>query len=116
MNQETNFQMEMQKRLKQIKLYSKPIFLKTLLLPNRSRLYILNTVMNCVKASTSRQNDSGKLTLKKIWFSYNGNNKGKQNPYVFNYNPKKPGLTIPNLLTGGENYKEPIENPGFNNK
>lgn len=27
----------------------------------------------------------GKLTLDSLWFSYNGNNKGKLNPYVFKY-------------------------------
>lgn len=27
----------------------------------------------------------GKLTLRKIWFTYNGNDKGVQNPYVFHY-------------------------------
>lgn len=35
--------------------------------------------------------ESGKLTLKKVWFTYNKNNKGELNPYVFNYHPNSEG-------------------------
>ncbi len=34
--------------------------------------------------------NNGKLTLKKIWFSFLGNTKGKFNPYKFDYNASDP--------------------------
>ncbi len=52
----------------------------------------------------------GKLTLKKIWFSYNGNNKGQQNPYVFSYNANNPGYSL-NAYDRWGNYKDPANNP-----
>lgn len=36
------------------------------------------------------QNDTGKLTLKAVWFSYRNNERGKVNGYVFNYNEDDP--------------------------
>ena len=56
-------------------------------------------------------NDSGKLTLKEIWFSYNGNNKGVLNPYVFNYHPNNPNYKI-NCTDKWGTYKDPSMNPG----
>lgn len=35
--------------------------------------------------------DTGKLTLKSVWFTYNKNNKGKLNPYTFSYHPDADG-------------------------
>lgn len=55
--------------------------------------------------------DTGKLTLKKIWFSYNGNNKGQKNPYVFRYNKKNPFYNTKSYDRWG-NYKDPLQNPG----
>src|SRR5690606_34956899 len=34
--------------------------------------------------------DGGKLTLKKIYFAYQGSQKGRFSPYVFNYDEKNP--------------------------
>jgi hypothetical protein len=56
-------------------------------------------------------NDSGKLTLRKIWFTYNGNDKGKLNPYVFNYHVNNPRYAIKSYDRWG-NYKDPRQNPG----
>lgn len=39
----------------------------------------------CKGAPSNGANGGGKLTLKSIWFSYNGNNKQVKNRYVFNY-------------------------------
>ncbi|WEK37954.1 MAG: PA14 domain-containing protein [Candidatus Pseudobacter hemicellulosilyticus] len=57
--------------------------------------------------------DAGKLTLRKIWFTYNGNRKAKrgENPYVFNYNALNPGYNIKSYDRWG-NYKDPLQNPG----
>jgi hypothetical protein len=54
--------------------------------------------------------DSGKLTLKKVWFTYNGNNKGKLNPYVFNYNRNNPTYNAKSYDRWG-NYKPSSQNP-----
>ncbi|HVW60541.1 MAG TPA: hypothetical protein VHC48_10910, partial [Puia sp.] len=48
-----------------------------------------------------------------IWFTYNGNDKGKQNPYVFNYNALNPSYNIRSYDRWG-NYKDPSQNPSAN--
>jgi len=53
---------------------------------------------------------SGKLTLKKVWFTYNGNKKGYKNAYVFNYNKKNPTYDHKSFDRWG-NYKDPAQNP-----
>lgn len=55
--------------------------------------------------------NEGKLTLKKIWFSYNGNEKGKQNPYTFNYSSTNPNHH-PKKYDRWGNYKDKSSNPG----
>lgn len=57
-------------------------------------------------------NTGGKLTLKRIWFTYNGNDKGKRNPYVFNYNTNNPAYTGKSYDRWG-NYKPETQNPGY---
>ncbi|SDH43051.1 DUF5977 domain-containing protein [Chitinophaga filiformis] len=59
-------------------------------------------------------NNNGKLTLKKIWFTYNGNDttgRSNRNPYVFYYNSKNPGYS-PKANDRWGNYKDPLQNPG----
>jgi hypothetical protein len=56
-------------------------------------------------------NNKGKLTLKKIWFTYNGNDKGKRNPYIFNYNNNNPAYNAAANDRWG-NYKDALQNPG----
>lgn len=55
--------------------------------------------------------DKGKLTLKKIWFSYNKNEKGKQNPYVFTYHSSNPNYHAKRYDRWG-NYKSGTGNFG----
>ncbi len=55
--------------------------------------------------------NSGKLTLDSLWFTYNGNNKGKQNPYIFNYSPTNPKYNIQSNDRWGS-YKDAYQNPG----
>jgi hypothetical protein len=57
-------------------------------------------------------NTNGKLTLKRVWFTYNGNDKGKRNPYVFNYNSNNPGYSGKSYDRWG-NYKPATQNPGY---
>ena len=54
---------------------------------------------------------TGKLTLKRIWFSYNGNEKNRKNAYVFNYNKLNPSYSAQKYDRWG-NYKDPVQNPG----
>jgi hypothetical protein len=56
-------------------------------------------------------NDSGKLTLKKIWFTYNGNKRGQINPYVFNYHSNNPNYQF-NQTDKWGTYKPATQNPG----
>jgi hypothetical protein len=62
-------------------------------------------------AGVIKGNPGGKLTLKRIWFTYNGNNKVQRNPYVFNYNPLNPAYNSKSYDRWG-NYKDPLQNPG----
>ena len=67
--------------------------------------------------------NTGKLTLRKIWFSYSKNYKGQQNPYIFHYdkdvidgNGNATGNNGPSYNTKsydkwGE-YKDPVSNFG----
>lgn len=50
----------------------------------------------------------GKLTLKKVWFTYMGNNKGSLSPYEFDYKER----TIINSA-GQVGAIDPIENPDY---
>ncbi|SHN08361.1 DUF5977 domain-containing protein [Chitinophaga sp. CF418] len=59
-------------------------------------------------------NNNGKLTLKRIWFTYNGNDttgRRNRNPYVFYYNSNNPGYN-PKSNDRWGNYKDPLQNPG----
>jgi hypothetical protein len=100
------------KCLKQIDLYSKADFLK-----HGSNAVPIKTVHFeysyelCLAVNRPVLQDSGKLTLKRIWFTYNGNDKGKLNPYIFHYSPKNPSYNIKSYDRWG-NYKDPLQNPG----
>jgi hypothetical protein len=95
------------KKLDSIELYSKADIIK-----NGTAAKPMKTVHFEYETSPDGQlckgvaNDpnKGKLTLKKIWFTYNKNNKGQKNPYVFYYNP------------GTDNNPKPASNPSYNPK
>ncbi len=99
-------------RLKQINLYTKADYLKNGL----SNAKPVKTVhfeysYDLCKMNPGSRNDAGKLTLTKVWFSYNKNNKGKRNPYVFTYNAANPDFSQGSVDRWG-NYKNPVFNPG----
>jgi hypothetical protein len=103
------------KCLKQIDLYSKADFIKD---PKHATpiktvhfeySYELCRGINWYGNDTS--NNFGKLTLKKIWFTYNGNNKGQLNPYEFYYHDNNPRY-ITNATDKWGTYKDPRQNPG----
>lgn len=99
-------------KLKEINLYTKADFKK-----NGANAKPIKTVHFeygyelCLKNPGSL-GDTGKLTLKKVWFSYNGNFKGKRNPYVFTYGGgPNPGFSLQSVDRWG-NYKYAAGNPG----
>ncbi len=97
--------------LKQIDLYSKADYLKngTLATPIKTVHFVYDYEL--CRGVNQPVNDSGKLTLKEIWFEYNGNNKGILNPYVFNYHPNNPNYKV-NTSDKWGTYKDASQNPG----
>lgn len=98
-------------RLKKINLFTKADLIK-----NGANAKPIKTVHFEYSYQLCRKNpasvgDSGKLTLKKIWFSYNNNNKGKLNPYSFTYHETNPEHNSKSYDRWG-NYKDPSKNPG----
>ncbi len=97
--------------LKEIDLYSKADFMA-----NGTSAIPIKTVhfeysYELCRGVNQPLNDSGKLTLKKIWFTYNGNNRGQLNPYVFNYHPNNPNYQF-NQSDKWGTYKPATQNPG----
>lgn len=102
------------KRLERIDLYTKADFQKdsTRARPVKSVHFDYSyELCKGVNGYSAQLKDTGKLTLKRIWFSYNGNEKGRKNPYVFNYNKLNPSYSA-RMYDGWGNYKDPLQNPG----
>jgi hypothetical protein len=98
-------------RLKQVNLYTKADYFKNgpaLAKPIKSVHFEYNYEL-C--NGTPNSTGGGKLTLKKVWFSYNKNYKGKLNPYVFTYHGSNPSFNTQANDRWGQ-YKNPAENPG----
>jgi hypothetical protein len=102
------------RRLKQIDLYAKADLVK-----NGVNARPIKTVHFAYSYSLCKRNlndaNSGKLTLDSLWFSYNGNEKGKRNPYRFRYHPAQSELNPnynPKHYDRWGNYKDPSTNPG----
>lgn len=110
-NGEKKDQSHTAKKLDRIDLYSKADFIKhgTNAVPVKT-VHFEYTHELC-RGINRPVNDSGKLTLKKIWFTYNGNDKGKQNPYIFTYGNANPPYNISASDRWGS-YKHPLQNPG----
>ena len=103
------------KRLKEIDLYTKADFTANYAIGKAKPIkavhfeYSYDLCKGVNKQVVSSQ-DSGKLTLKRIWFSYNGNDKGKRNPYIFNYASSNPSYSDTTYDRWG-NVKLPSQNP-----
>ncbi|AXY74709.1 hypothetical protein D3H65_12260 [Paraflavitalea soli] len=97
------------KRLKEINLYSKADFARkgTAARPIKT-VHFRYTYELCPGVYGP---GTGKLTLDSVYFTYNGNKKGKENPYVFHYNSKNPSYNGKSYDRWG-NFKDPLENPG----
>lgn len=97
------------KRLKEINLYTKAEFMKKG--PLARPIKTVHFDYGYQLCEDPDRTDTGKLTLQRVWFSYNGNNKGRLNPYVFSYNARNPDHEIKSYDRWG-NYKDPLQNPG----
>lgn len=98
-------------RLKEINLYTKADYLK-----NGTNAKPIKTVhfeynYELCQGNPASTNGKGKLTLKKVWFTYNDNNKGKLNPYEFTYHANNPDYK-PQAQDRWGNFKDPSNNPG----
>jgi hypothetical protein len=100
------------KCLKEINLYSKADFLK-----NGTNARPIKTVhfeysYQLCRGMYKNLNDSGKLTLTRIWFTFNGSKKkAPQNAYNFTYSNLNPTYNSKSYDRWG-NYKDPMQNPG----
>ncbi|RPD38063.1 PA14 domain-containing protein [Chitinophaga barathri] len=99
------------KKLTEINLYSKAEYLKrgknarpikTVHFEYEDELCPDNTYSGMPRA---------KLTLKSVYFSYNGNKKGRKNAYRFHYHANNPSYNAKSYDRWG-NYKDPMSNPG----
>lgn len=102
------------KRLEEINLYTKADFMKynTAATPVKTVHFEYSYELCKGYNNTSVDSISGKLTLTRIWFTYNGNRKGRKNAYVFNYTGKNPRYDHKSFDRWG-NYKDPADNPGY---
>ncbi|UPK67463.1 PA14 domain-containing protein [Chitinophaga filiformis] len=114
---------KMVKRLEEINLYTKADFMKynTAATPVKTvhfeYTYELCKGYSSVGGDVTTTDSTGKLTLKRVWFTYNGNKKGRKNAYVFHYTGKNPDYDHKSFDRWG-NYKSITDNPGYteNNK
>ncbi|MDB5202922.1 MAG: hypothetical protein JWQ27_2331 [Ferruginibacter sp.] len=98
-------------RLKEINLYSKADYLKNGVAGAKpvKTVHFEYSYELCPGVPSS--DNTGKLTLRRVWFTYNKNQKGKLNPYTFNYTSKDPSFNNKSYDRWG-NYKDPAGNPG----
>lgn len=100
------------RKLDEINLYTKADFQKYNTAAKPIKTVHFEYTYDLCPGANRGLNTSGKLTLKRIWFTYNGNDKGKRNPYVFNYNTNNPAYTGKSYDRWG-NYKPEAQNPGY---
>lgn len=99
------------KRLTEIRLYSKPDYLSKGLNATSIKTVHFEYSYDLCEGVNTQKNDSGKLTLKKVWFTYNGNETKKENPYIFHYASTNPVYDAKSYDRWG-NYKNAANNPG----
>lgn len=104
------------KRLKEINLYVKADYLNGKNKPKPVKTVHFEYSYELCPGANAPESTAGKLTLKKVWFSYNGNEsktnlkRAQQNAYVFNYHTNNPGYNSKSYDRWG-NYKAAAQNP-----
>lgn len=105
------------KRLEEINLYVKADYLRDPTKAKPVKTVHFEYSYELCPGVNLPESPAGKLTLKKVWFSYNGNvsktntKRAQQNAYIFNYNSNNPTYNSKSFDRWG-NYKQPTENPG----
>lgn len=98
------------RKLEEINLYTKADFMKRNTAARPVKTVHFEYTYELCRGINAPKSDTGKLTLKRIWFTYNGNKKGRKNAYVFNYNTKNPRYDHKSFDRWG-NYKAATDNP-----
>lgn len=106
---------ELPKKLDEINLYTKADFIKYGDKAKPIKTVHFDYTYELCPGINAPLNNGGKLTLKRIWFSYNGNQskdpvRARRNSYVFYYNSKNPGYNGKSFDRWG-NYKDALQNP-----
>ncbi len=100
------------RRLKKIDLYLKSDYYKN---PATARpVKTVNFEYSyelCIGTPSAANSGQGKLTLKSVWFTYNGNARGVKNKYRFQYHPNNPTYNNKSYDRWG-NFKPDTDNPG----
>lgn len=109
-------------KLDKISLYSKPEYLanKENAVPikeayfeyNYSLCQGIDNNINKDNSSLEAKGEKGKLTLKKVYFTYKNSNMGKFTPYVFDYAPK----SLINQIGSYKIENDEVNNPKYNMK
>ena len=107
---------QLPKKLDQINLYTKADFIKYGDQAKPIKTVHFDYTYELCPGINTPLNNNGKLTLKRIWFSYNGNQskdsvRARKNSYVFYYNSNNPAYNGKSFDRWG-NYKDPLQNPG----
>jgi hypothetical protein len=103
------------KRLKEINLYAKKDMERYGTSAKPIKTVHFGYSYRLCKGAENTSQDSGKLTLESVWFSYNKNNKGKENPYLFKY--KENPVYQKKAYDRWGNYKLATSNPhGLSNE
>lgn len=92
------------RRLERIDLYVKADLIKNGIIKARPVKTVHFAQSYTLCKGVAGNTNIGKLTLDSVWFTYNKNNKGIKNPYIFRYHP------------GTDNKPKSEYNPSFNSK
>ncbi|MGX5816617.1 DUF5977 domain-containing protein [Chitinophaga lutea] len=99
------------KRLKEINIYTKADFRKHNVLARPVKTVIFDYSYELCRGINGVADTTGKLTLKGVWFTYNGNRQNKKDYYQFRYNGVNPDFHGQASDRWGT-YKDPAQNPG----
>ncbi|WP_440134892.1 PA14 domain-containing protein [Chitinophaga sancti] len=96
------------RRLKEINLYTKAEFMKKN--PKPLKTVHFEYGYELTPGVVDSLPNLGKLTLKKVWFTYNDNQKGERHPYKFHYNAADTAYNTKNVDRWGV-FKPARQNP-----
>jgi hypothetical protein len=98
-------------RLKEINLYTKVDYIKSGAAAKPIKTVHFEYDYSLCSGNPASSTGGGKLTLRKVWFSYNKNYKGQRNPFQFWYHNNNPAYNTRSNDRWGT-YKNQNTNPG----